>query len=83
MAKKFNKEEIPITIDNTDVFSNQEYEGISIKWHSTIGFGQYTIYRERDTSKWYANSEYMDSNDNKKFLKALLEKFADDITIDN
>lgn len=62
-------------------FSNEKYEGIEIKWNSNQGFGIYTLYRVNGSSIWLADSEHMDSNENKNFLRELLLKFADEVEV--
>lgn len=71
-------------LDSIDVtpFSNEKYEGIEIKWDSNQGFGTYFIYRAKGSSNWIANSEHMDSNENKNFLLKLLQKFVDEVEVE-
>lgn len=70
-------------LDSIDItpFSNEEYEGVEIKWDSNQGFGTYTLYRVKGSSNWIADSEHMDSNENKNFLRKLLQKFADEVEV--
>lgn len=76
-------DKILFELDSTEItpFSNKEYEGIEIKWDSNRGFGTYFIYRAKGTSNWIADSEHMDSNENKNFLRMLLQKFADEVEV--
>lgn len=53
---------------------------IGINWSSDAGFGQYELIMENGTL--HAMSEHMDNNQDKKFIKALLEKLLDKIVID-
>ena len=62
-------------------FVNEQYTGVVIRWDSDIGFGQYTIYKEVGSDLWYAESEHMDSNDDKSFLKELLKSFVEKLEI--
>ena len=66
-----------LEIDNIQPYSNSKYEGIEINWSSNIGFGQCNIYKEKESDDWKVATEYMCSNEDKKFLKMLLEKIAD------
>lgn len=53
---------------------------IGINWSSDAGFGQYELIMKDGTL--HAMSEHMDNNQDKKFIKALLEKLLDKIVID-
>ena len=79
--KKFNVNKINLEIEEIIPFCNTKASGLYIDWSSDIGFGGYTIYREHGSDKWEAQSEYMDSNDDKNFLKKLLEKFVEMIEV--
>lgn len=54
---------------------------IRIAWSGSSGWGEYVI-RKGNSGKWFADSECMDSEDNKDFIKALLAKFVDDLIVD-
>ncbi len=85
MINKIKTDDIDVVISKIDVFSgdiNNMYAGITIEWKSNIGFGQYTLYKEHGSNIWHADSEYMDSNDNKSFLEALLKQFISSVVID-
>ncbi len=71
-------------LESVDVtpFSNEKYEGIEIKWNSNQGFGTYFLYRAKGSSNWIADSERMDSNENKNFLPKLLQKFVDEVEVE-
>ena len=78
------KSGVEIKIDNVEVqaFENaRNKEVIIIKWSSNIGFGEYTLVKD-ESGKWKADSECMDNNEHKDFLKLLLDKFMEDITIE-
>lgn len=79
--KKFNVNEINLEIEEITPFCNTEFSGVYFSWSSDIGFGEYVVYREHDSNKWMAKSEYMDSNDDKDFLKKLFEKFVEMIEV--
>ena len=79
--KKFNVNEINLEIEEIIPFCNTEFSGVSFDWSSDIGFGEYVVYREHNSDKWVARSEYMDFNDDKDFLKKLLEKFVEMIEV--
>ena len=57
--------------------SDKEIEVLGIDWACNLGWGRYELFFEEDGTKIIATSEHMDSNDNKDFLRALLEKICD------
>lgn len=76
-----NPSEINLSVRSMTPFSNEKFNGIRIEWDSDIGFGEYTIYRETGTDQWYADSECMDSGENKEFLRELLKLIADNVIV--
>ncbi len=71
-----------IYINNFEPFCNEGYDGIVISWSkSGVGFGEYTIFRKTGADEWFADSECMDSNDDKSFIKELMDKFIDELKI--
>lgn len=62
--------------DNPD----REVSGITIRWYASIGFGEYTLYKQNN--KWHADSECMDRGDDKSFGEMLLKKFMESVSID-
>lgn len=74
---------INLKIDNFYPFVNDQFMGITIEWSSNIGFGQYTIYKPADSDKWAADSEGMDDNEDKEFIKSLMELFIKELDIEN
>ena len=81
MAVQFEVDKINLDAYEFEPFVNDAYTGVVIRWDSKIGFGEYTIYRDSDGEIWYAESEHMDTNDDKAFLKELLKSFIDKIEI--
>lgn len=59
---------------------SEDSKGFVIEWNSDIGFGQYTIYKTPDG--FAADSECMDSNEDKDFIKELMRLFIEDLKID-
>lgn len=68
-----------LSIDEVEIFKNETHSGFIISWSANIGFGEYTIYQEND--KWYADTECMDSNEDKSFGEMLLKEFLKMITV--
>ena len=80
--RKHNVKEINLQIDEVIPFVNSRHSGFIIEWSSNIGFGEYTIYKDsKEESKWYADSETMDANDNKEFITELMNLFIDKLHI--
>lgn len=82
MTRKHNPKEIDLKIENIYPYSNAKWEGFDIYWTSKIGFGTYNIYRSRDSNKWFADSEYMDSDNNKEFITELMRLFIETLKIE-
>lgn len=62
-------------------FENEWGSGVLLSWTSDIGFGQYTLYRDKN-GKFAADSEHMDSNEDKDFIKELMRLFIEKLRID-
>lgn len=77
-----SKDEIKVQVDDINTFFNDKYVGFVIEWSGNVGFGEYTIYRSTKGSSWHADSECMDDNEDKSFLKKLFEDLIEQITID-
>ena len=77
------------SVEITDVIGLEN--GFIIRWASPeIGFGEYTIHTKAERNEFgfatgdielEGDSEYMDCNDDKAFLKALLDKLLEKINI--
>ena len=81
MARRFEVDKINLDAYEIEPFINEKYVGFVIKWDSDIGFGEYTIYKAVDSDKWQADSEHMDSNEDKAFLNELLKLFVGSLEI--
>lgn len=78
MSRQHDPKNIDLQISDVTFFTRDGiYEGVYIDWTSTIGFGEYLVYRNKRTGEWFADSECMDSNEDKEFLKELLGKFSE------
>lgn len=81
--RRHNVKEINLEIIEVTPFINKNHSGFIITWGSKIGFGEYTIYtdnRDKD-NEWYADSETMDSNDDKEFITELMRLFIEKLHI--
>ena len=86
---KLNGHDVVIDEVEVEVFQNKgkdngkdydEYVMI-LSWTGNIGFGEYTLYTDRE-DVWHSDSEHMDSNEDKSFLKLLLDKFVEGLEVD-
>ena len=68
MDRKHDVNKIDLKVMNVEFCD----EYMEIYWDSSIGFGCYDIIQ--GDHKYEGYSEYMDSNEDKDFLKLLLEK---------
>ena len=76
MVRKYNPKEIDLKIEAVIPYENDEYTGFTIYWTSSIiGFGEYNIYKSTNSSKWCADSDHMDFDDDKEFITELMRLF--------
>lgn len=66
-----------LKIDDIEMFG----KCLRINWSSSIGFGYYDLVLENNNIHGY--SECMDSNEDKAFIKKLLELLVDRIIIED
>ena len=81
MKRVIKSDEIHLAVDGVEAFSNDRFHGFVIAWSSDVGFGEYTVYRKKDSQEWLGDSEHMDCGNNKEFLKELLRLFVEKIII--
>ena len=81
MARRFEVDEINLDAYEFEPFINEKYTGVTIRWDSNIGFGEYIIYKAIDSDKWCAESEHMDNNEDKSFIKELMKLFIESLDI--
>ena len=79
--RKHNVNEINLEIEEVIPFCNTQASGVYFAWTSNIGYGDYVIRRKHGSDKWEAESEHMDSNDDKDFLKKLFKKFVEMVEV--
>ena len=82
MARKYNPKEIDLRIEAVIPYENAVYTGFTIYWSSAIGFGSYNIYKSANSSKWCADSDHMDFNDDKEFITELMRLFIEMLKIE-
>lgn len=81
MARRLEVDNINLDAYKFRPFINEKYTGVTISWTSDIGFGEYTIYKAVGSNKWCAESEHMDSNEDKDFIKELMKSFIEKLDI--
>lgn len=83
MARRFAVDTINLDAYEFEPFVNEKYMGVVIRWDSDVGFGEYTIYKPIDSEddRWLAQSEYMDNNEDKDFIKELMKLFIEKLDI--
>lgn len=81
MARKHNVNEIHLEITDLIPFVNEDHVGFIIEWTSDIGFGEYTIYKLSDSNDWIGDSECMDNNEDRDFIKELMKLFVEKLYI--
>ena len=72
-----------LTIDEIHVFCGDNRGGFDIAWSANIGWGHCCIYLDINdgSGKWQADTEHMSSNNDRTFLKMLLDKLADTVEV--
>lgn len=72
-----------LKIEEVQPFSNEKYQGFKILWSGNIGFGEYTIYKDRKEkdAEWIADSECMDNKDDKAFITELMRIFIGQLKV--
>ena len=81
MARRFPVNTINLDAYEFEPFVNEKYTGVVIRWGSDIGFGEYTIYKANGSDEWCAQSEHMDNNEDKDFIKELMKLFIEKLNI--
>lgn len=81
MARRLAVDAINLDVYEFEPFANEKYTGVTIRWDSDIGFGEYTIYKAVDSDEWCAESEHMDNNEDKSFIKELMKLFIEKLNI--
>ena len=81
MERRHNVKEINLQITEIIPFNNEKKAGFTIQWHSKIGWGHYTIYKEHNSMQWKADSETLDRNDDKEFIEELMRLFIAELKI--
>lgn len=73
---------VEIEIYDVELSSVYEVEGNKIfvlSWHSNIGFGEMTFIKNKD--QYEVETETMSTNENKEFIKLVLDKFIEKLNV--
>lgn len=72
-----------LSVENVSAYDNETASGVCIEWCANIGWGQCHIYRLKSAgeNEWQCDTESMSSNEDKTFLKMLLDKLADMVEV--
>ena len=62
-------------------YSNPPFDGMSIYCTANIGFGECQFYKAKGDDTWNVDTESMCSNEDKTFLKMLLDKMAEMVEV--
>ena len=81
MARRFVVDTINLEVYGIRPFVNERGSGFVIEWDSDIGFGEYTIYKCVGYDEWHGDSEHMDNNEDKDFIKELMKLFIEKLHI--
>lgn len=71
-----------IVIDDVEIdscFKNEKYEGFILNWDSNIGYGQMTFLKNEDAIE--VETECMSDNEDKEFIKLVLDKFIEKLKV--
>ena len=71
-----------LTIDEVSCFENSRRNGVIISWSANIGLGELTLYQRNEDDKWKADTEYMCINEDKEFIRMVLNKWVDEIEVE-
>ena len=83
MKSKSGKEIVIKDIDKFSAFKNEKYEGFKLSWDSNIGFGEITFSKAAGSKDglWEVQTECMSNNEDKKFIKLVLDKFIEKLNV--
>jgi hypothetical protein len=71
-----------LEIDEVCCFENSKRSGVILSWSANIGFGELTIYKGNGNDKWRVDSECMCNNEDKEFIRMVLNKWVDEMVVD-
>ena len=75
-----SRQDVTVFLDNIDFFNNDGVQGMVLSWHGNTGFGEYTLWKTLD-GEYMCDSEYMETEDDRWFLKLLLDELRKMVTV--
>jgi hypothetical protein len=81
-TRQLKTDKIRLRITDVVPFINERRSGFIIEWASDIGYGEYTIYKPADSDEWRGDSEYMDNNEDKDFIRELMKLFINKLIVE-
>lgn len=84
MKSRYTGKDVVINnVDEFSAFKNDRYEGFRLTWYSNIGSGEMLFSKDvnDDNAKWEVMTETMSSNNDKEFIKLVLNKFIDNLDV--
>ena len=76
------KDKVNIEVVDVQPFENEQWKGIKFIWSGNIGFGEYEIYQNvKNPNGWKAQSECMDTTEDKWFLNKIINNFIEQIEV--
>ena len=71
-----------LQIDEVNCFENNRGNGVIISWSADIGFGELTLYRRNEDNEWRADTECMCKGEDTEFIRMVLNKWVDEMVVD-
>lgn len=84
MKSKSGKEIIINDVNLDYTFYNEDKDkekGFCLSWNSNIGYGQMTFIHSKDNDKIDVETEAMSDNNDKEFIKLVLDKFIEKLNV--
>ena len=75
-----DRKDVHVVLDNIDFFNNAGAQGMVLFYHGNIGWGEYTLWKTPD-GEYMCDSEYMETADDRWFLKLLLDQLRELVTV--
>lgn len=83
MKSKSGEEIVIHSIDEFSSFKNERYEGFKLAWDSNIGFGEMLFSKKVNDADatWEVQTECMATNDDKEFIRLVLDRFVEELDV--
>ncbi len=74
-----SSKEVDDNLHIREVLARDNY--VVLKWASNNGFGEYAFLFDEKSGEWHADSECLDSDDDKEFGRRLMDLFMDMVKV--